>query len=629
MYSTITPATLAFDADGRPSSPCLDDAPHAGGPVAVLQILQSCHGLPSRWGGREAFTVVESGFGPGLRFLATWSAWRADPARSRRLHFVAIEEHPFSAADLARLHAAWPELDALAAELRGQWPALLPGVHRLSFDGGRVTLDLIFGDPVEALAQLEARADAFHLDRLALAGGEQLARLAAPGATLAAWAVDEGAGQVLQAAGFVVQDVVQEEGVAGHRPVLAGCFAGDAVPPPAVDRRALVIGAGVAGTSVAERLAARGWRVAVIDEADGPGQGASGNRAGVFRPLPSLDDNRLARITRAGFLYGLRHLECLARAGHVPRWEACGVLHLGRDAKQEGKMRAVVDAHQPPADYLRFVSREEAGQLAGWPVAAGGWWFPGGGWIQPPTLCAANLAAGGEAIRRRFGQRLARLERSGGEWVAFDPAGAEIARAPVAILANGVGIRALPEAASLPVRPARGQVSHLPAEPGSAPRVVVCRLGYVSPEVDGLRCAGATFVADDEATELREAEHRENLDKLDFILPGFAAPFDPAGLAGRVGFRPASPDRLPMIGAVPAVAQAGRDTPLVDIPRQPGLYAVSGFGARGLVWASLAGELLASRLSGEPLPLERDLVDAMDPARYLLKPPRPGAGGEE
>jgi len=92
-------------------------------------------------------------------------------------------------------------------------------------------------------------------------------------------------------------------------------------------------------------------------------------------------------------------------------------------------------------------------------------------WLdQPPTLCAANLAAGGEAIRSRFGQRLARLERVDGEWVAFDAAGAEIARAPVAILANGVGIRALPQAATLPVRPARGQVSHLrpsrPARPG-------------------------------------------------------------------------------------------------------------------------------------------------------------------
>jgi tRNA 5-methylaminomethyl-2-thiouridine biosynthesis bifunctional protein len=103
-------------------------------------------------------------------------------------------------------------------------------------------------------------------------------------------------------------------------------------------------------------------------------------------------------------------------------------------------------------------------------VEAGGWWFPGGGWIQPPTLCEANLAAAGEAITRRFGWRLGALERSEGEWVARDPAGAEIARAPVAILANGVGIRGLPQAASLPVRPARGQVSTCPpsrpARPG-------------------------------------------------------------------------------------------------------------------------------------------------------------------
>ena len=159
-----------------------------------------------------------------------------------------------------------------------------------------------------------------------------------------------------------------------------------------------MIGAGVAGSSVAERLAARGWQVVVVDEADGPGQGASGNKAGVFRPLPSLDDNRLARITRAGFLYGRHHLARLAEAGHPVRWAPTGVLHLARDDKQAAKMQAVVDTHQYPTDYLRFADRDEASRLANWPVAQGGWWFPQGGWIQPPTLCAANLAAGGDRI---------------------------------------------------------------------------------------------------------------------------------------------------------------------------------------------------------------------------------------
>jgi len=637
MPSPIVPAQIVLNSGCTPYSPAYDDVYHtvSGGLGQARHVFLAGNGLPARWAGRERFTVMETGFGLGLNFLATWDAWRSDPQRSGQLHFVSVEKHPFSVDDLARLQAAWPELAPLADELRRHWPALVPGIHRLHLDGGRVVLTLAFGDALDALPQLSATADAFFLDGFSPANNPdlwspavfaQLARLAAPGATLATWSVNGNVRRGLEDAGFVLE---RRPGFGGKREMLAGHRANAPAPAATQHRTALVIGAGVAGTSVAERLAARGWQVTVIDEADGPGQRASGNRAGVFRPLPSLDDNRLGRITRAGFLYGRHHLARLAEAGHPVRWAPTGVLHLARDDKQAGKMRAVVEAHGYPTDYLRFADRDEAAKLAGWPVEQGGWWFPQGGWIQPPTLCAANLAAGGERITTRFGRGLAKLERGDDMWLALDESGTEIARAPVVVLANGVGIRAIPEAASLPVRPARGQVSHLPAMPGSAPEVVVCRGGYVSPEVDGIRCAGATFIADDDSTELRETEHRENLDKLDGILPGFAAPFDPTSLDGRVGFRPASPDRLPMVGAVPAVSTAERTTPLAEIPRQPGLFAATGFGARGLVWASLVGELLASRLNGDPLPLEQDLVDAMDPARYLLKPPRPGAGGDE
>lgn len=636
MFHPIVPARIVLTDDNTPYSPTYDDVYHttSGGLGQARQVFLDGNRLPSRWSGRERFTIIETGFGLGLNFLATWYAWRSDPARCAQLHFVSVEKHPFCADDLTRLHAAWPELAPLAGGLLRHWPALTPGIHRLHLDGGRVVLTLIFGDAVDALPQLHAAADAFFLDGFSPARNPdlwspavfaQVARLAASGATLATWSVSGNVRRGLETAGFALE---RRPGFGGKREMLTGHRA-DAPADLDQPRRALVVGAGVAGTSVAERLAARGWQVTVIDEADGPGQGASGNRAGVFRPLPSLDDNRLARITRAGFLYGRHHLARLAEAGHPVRWAPTGVLHLARDDKRAAKMQAVVDAHQYPTDYLRFADRDEASRLANWPVAQGGWWFPQGGWIQPPTLCAANLAAGGDRITPLFCRRLARLERRGDDWLALDESGAEIARAPVMVLANGVGIRAIPEAASLPVRPARGQVSHLPATPGSAPEVVVCRGGYVSPEVDGIRCAGATFIADDDSTELREAEHQENLDKLDGILPGFSAPFDAASLDGRVGFRPASPDRLPMVGAVPAAASAERTTPLADIPRQPGLFAATGFGARGLVWASLVGELLASQINGDPLPLERDLVDALDPARYLLKPPRPGAGGDD
>jgi tRNA 5-methylaminomethyl-2-thiouridine biosynthesis bifunctional protein len=87
----------------------------------------------------------------------------------------------------------------------------------------------------------------------------------------------------------------------------------------------------------------------------------------------------------------------------------------------------------------------------------------------------------------------------------------------------------------------------------------------VTPAIDGLRCAGATFAVDDDEAALRVADHAENLAKLDFILPGYSQWPASRALAGRVGFRPLSPDRLPMIGAV---ADAGASsTP--GVPRRP------------------------------------------------------------
>lgn len=63
---------------------------------------------------------------------------------------------------------------------------------------------------------------------------------------------------------------------------------------------------------------------------------------------------------------------------------------------------------------------------------------------------------------------------------------------------------------------------------------------------------------------------------------------------------------------------------LSDPPRCAGLYCVTGFAARGLIWAALAGEIVASLVEGEPLPLEGDLADALDPARFVLRQVRGG-----
>ncbi|OXH94535.1 hypothetical protein CA830_01055, partial [Burkholderia multivorans] len=84
-------------------------------------------------------------------------------------------------------------------------------------------------------------------------------------------------------------------------------------------------------------------------------------------------------------------------------------------------------------------------------------------------------------------------------------------------------------------------------------------------------------------------------------------------------------DRLPLIGPLADEAQAVANARALsgakarDLPRMPGLYGAFGYGSRGLVWAALGAELIASQLDGEPWPIERELAEAVDPARFLIR----------
>lgn len=617
----IQPATLQFAQDGTPRSEQFDDVYHSadGGLGQARHVFLGGNNLPERWQGRDRFVIVETGFGLGLSFLATWASWREDAARPRMLHFISCELHPFQVDDLARLHERWPELAPLAAELHAQWPVLAGGMHRLHLDEGRVCLTLYFGDVREGLAQINACADAFFLDGFSPAKNPAmwsarvfhlLSRLAAPGATLSTWSVAGEVREGLRRARFAVE---KAPGFGGKREMLRGALHPEArsrpLPALPVLRRATIIGAGAAGTAVCERLCTRGWEVEIIDSADGPGRGASGNHAGVLRPQPSLDDNRMSRITRAGALYGWQRIREAWASGLKLRAAACGVFHLARDAEHEMKMRDITERLALPKELLQQADAGEASKIIGWRVPYGGWHFPGCGWVQPPSLCAANLAAFPDRVHARWSCPVAAIERRGECWHALAPDGRSISNAPIMILAAGIGLPGFSQAADVPVFSARGQVSVLTAAAGSAPRAVVCQGGYVTPEVDGLRCAGASFDVGDSDSSPRLADQQANLAKLANILPGYALGLDAGAIGARVGFRPVSPDRLPLVGTVPADSQSNF----------PGLYVLSGFGARGLTWASLAGELLVSLIEGEPLPLERELADAMDPRRFFTR----------
>lgn len=156
MTDRLVPATLAIRDDGTLVSPEFGDIYHnvAGALAQANYVSVAGNRLPARWQGRRTFTIVETGFGTGANFLATWAAWREDPARCERLHFVSVEKHPFSRDDLRKALShivANTTMSAEAAMLADAWPTLVPGLHRLEFDDGRVVLTLAFGDAREML----------------------------------------------------------------------------------------------------------------------------------------------------------------------------------------------------------------------------------------------------------------------------------------------------------------------------------------------------------------------------------------------------------------------------------------------------------------------------------------------
>ena len=560
--------------------------------------------LQSHWRGRERFVVFDADWDGGARFAAWVQAWRADPQRPAHLHVIAIA--------------------------RGE----LPGFRRVLQPDQAITLDLLHPlphAPLEAaLAQLAARFDAVRLPALEDAGSglaRALARLLAQGAVLHADGLSARQTAALAATGWVFGgDGAQSAHYASRKPFAASA--------PVPERRAIVIGAGLAGAAASERLCARGWDVTLVERHPQAAMEASGNLAGITMPLLSKDDNIASRLSRAAYLFALDYWQRLGGVGAAIEGGRGGVLLVAKDAAHAGLQRATACARSLPPWYAEWFDSDAAGARFGALAPHGAWLFPQGGWMRPASACQAMLDACGPALQRRFGVGSVGLERIGDEWRVCDSGNATIAQAPTVIVANGVGASQLAQAAFLPLARVRGQVTHLAAQalpelnpdlhqnldPG--PGLVLCREAYLTPAFGGVRSAGASYDDDDDPA-LRASSQQQNLDKLRSMLGGSilneAAFGVDAPLRGRVGFRSVAPDRLPLVGAVPDPAFAVGAERLRELPRQRGLHALLGYASRGLTWAPLAAELLAASLEGEPLPLEASLAAAIDPGRFQLR----------
>jgi len=613
--------------------------------------------LPQRFENAEQFCIVETGFGSGLNFLVTAHHWLQTAPSDAVLHFHSIEKYPIPLEVLRTLYQQWPQFVELETELLANYPHLLPGRHNLLLFDGRVQLSLWFGDVSQVLAQLpsELRVDAWYLDGFAPAKNpemwqpalfQQMARLSHAGTTFATFTAAGVVRRGLQAAGFSVQ---KDKGFGKKRELCFGQWSdGGAIealspkkgekapwfaPAPAfeaAEKTAIVVGAGLAGATLAYALVEAGYQVTVLEQSDSVASLASGNAAGAIHPLVTADWNLRSQFYLQGFETTLRWLKPWIASGQV-EGALNGLLQLAVSPQMAERHQQAVQRVNLPSSFAQWWSPEEIERQWGIQTDYAGLFFPQGGWVVPKTVVETCLNHANITVQTAVQVQDWEFWQENGPFGWQVETSRGLFRASVLAIATGALNERLNQKLGLSIRPVKGQVSTLSNACVQTTLLgsgrVVTHQGYSVFKPDTL-VTGATFEAPDLSPLTRPEADQENIAQLQQAVPNAVVEVC-EDIQGRVSFRPTTPDHLPIIGAVPDWAGVKRDFLQQNASKmphqylmmsyQPGLLVSNGHGPRGLMSVFLAAEEAVRQLHGVSSGLSERSRQAAHPARFTIR----------
>jgi len=507
--------------------------------------LKGC-GLPEGWQGRQRFVIGELGFGSGLNFLAAWRMWEATKNPGARLHFVSIEKFPFDAEQLKQALSAWPELNKYSEPLISQWPGRVKGFHRLHF--GDVTLTLIHDDIVYALEELDAEIEAWFLDGFSPSKNpdmwspdimKQIATLSAPGARLGTFTVAGTVRRALTDVGFTVE---RREGFGRKRHRLEACFSGKfktekVIPTPTI------IGAGIAGASLAQAFRRRGITPKIIH--DSKHKAASHNAAALIKPRLDLQDRPESRFFLSSYLYALNNYNDYVLSE--------GIIYLPKSDIEMARFNKLqLNAPLPP-QHINFDVKNKK-LILGKSIA-----------ISPKNILEKWL----EGINLQD-QKLSKIP-------------------PIkshTIFAAGYGIQSLLPSNDILLRYSRGQLTWALFDPNITTPITYG--GYALPCNEEL-LIGATHqrLSTKEPFKIMENDDLENLKKFEKFTTRKAIK---SSTPSRASVRVTTSDTLPLIEEL-----------------ENNLWLFTGLGSRGFVFAPLLAEAIVSKICGDPMPVSKKL----------------------
>jgi tRNA 5-methylaminomethyl-2-thiouridine biosynthesis bifunctional protein len=471
----------------------------------------------------EDFVIAETGFGTGLNFLATWQQWQKSAPASTKLHYISIEKHPLSIADLKKSLVLWPELNDLSQQLIEQYPLHLNrGFHRLNFHSSsnnnnntshtntthtsNIELTLIIDDALTGLEQLlqsdhpahqrpQRAIDAWYLDGFSpnknpdmwqpelfhlvqklshqntTAATFSAARIVQNGFTEHGFKIEKTPGfgkkremikaYLKQQYALPTIDKFPESKV-NTKHSLAWNISGATTAKTSFKNNlsVTVIGGGLAGCHIANALAQRHYKVTLIERHNALAQEGSGNPQGVLYAKLSHKAETLSDFNLMALQFAQRHYQSYWESSAQEFGQQCGVLHLAQSDQDKQQHSKIIEAFGTNK-LLEPLSPEQASAQAGLRTNNGGLFFSQSGWLNPKAICEALTKHSNISIV--YNQQPLQLNQPTDDphWHLLNNKGDTIATSDIVIIANANDAKKFSQCSQLPFKPVRGQISQI------------------------------------------------------------------------------------------------------------------------------------------------------------------------